>query len=121
MRKIKGPGLFLAQFAQDTAPHNSLPTKAKWAKDYGYKAIQIPSWDRRLFDPEKRRRWAAEQVRKAARVPRRRGLSEHVSFTGALAWPFFYPYPQRPAGLVEECFAEQGRRWMPILDVYEDI
>ena len=24
-------------------------------------------------------------------------------------------YPQRPAGLIEECFAEQSRRWTPIL------
>ena len=50
MRTIKGPGLFLAQFATDTPPHNSLPSIARWAKDYGYKAIQIPTWDQRLFD-----------------------------------------------------------------------
>ena len=53
-------------------------------------------------------------------VSRWLGLTEHVSFTGSLAWPYVYPYPQRPAGLIEECFAEQGRRWKPILDVYED-
>jgi sugar phosphate isomerase/epimerase len=51
-------------------------------------------------DPERRRHWAAEQVRKAALVSRRLGLTEHVTFTGSLAWPYFYPYPQRPAGLV---------------------
>ena len=50
MRTIKGPGLFLAQFATDTPPHNTLAGIAKWAKDYGYKAIQIPSWDSRFFD-----------------------------------------------------------------------
>ena len=50
MRTIKGPGLFLAQFATDTPPHNTLVGIAKWAKDYGYKAIQIPSWDSRFFD-----------------------------------------------------------------------
>jgi sugar phosphate isomerase/epimerase len=178
MRTIKGPSLFLAQFAQDTPPHNSLPGIAAWAKDYGYRGVQIPTWDRRLFDldtaydsatycdevqgqladigiaiselsthfqgqmlsvhpaydglfdgqcppelrgnPEKRRLWAADQVRKAAVVSRRFGLTEHVSFTGSLAWPFFYPYPQRPAGLIEECFAEQGRRWRPILDLFDE-
>jgi sugar phosphate isomerase/epimerase len=31
-----------------------------------------------------------------------------------------YPWPQRPAGLVEAGFAELGRRWKPILDVFED-
>src|SRR5580658_648387 len=50
MRTIKGPGLFLAQFARDTPPHNSLEGIAKWAKNYGYKAIQIPTWDARFFN-----------------------------------------------------------------------
>ena len=53
MRTMKGPGLFLAQFATDTPPHNTLAGMAKWAKDYGYKAIQIPAWDKRLFDIDK--------------------------------------------------------------------
>ena len=50
MRTIRGPGLFLAQFATDTPPHNTLAGIAKWAKGYGYSAIQIPSWDTRFFD-----------------------------------------------------------------------
>src|SRR5208282_920128 len=50
MRTITGPGLFLAQFARDTPPHNTLPGIARWAKAYGYKAIQIPTWDKRFFD-----------------------------------------------------------------------
>ncbi len=177
MRTLKGPGLFLAQFARDTEPHNSLQGMARWAKGYGYAGVQIPTWDKRLFDlerahssvtycdeikgmladegmaitelsthfqgqmvsvhpaydpmfdgqcppelrgdPEKRRHWAADQVTKAAEVSRRFGLEASVGFTGSLAWPYFYPYPQRPAGLIEECFAEQGRRWRPILDAYE--
>jgi hypothetical protein len=50
-------------------------------------------------NPEKRRHWAADQVRKIARISRRLGLTEHVTFSGSLAWPYFYPYPQRPTGL----------------------
>ena len=50
MRTIKGPGLLLAQFARDTPPHNTLDGIARWAKNYGYKAIQIPSWDARFFN-----------------------------------------------------------------------
>jgi sugar phosphate isomerase/epimerase len=50
MRTIKGPAIFLAQFAADTAPHNSLPAIARWAKGHGYKGVQIPSWDARLID-----------------------------------------------------------------------
>jgi sugar phosphate isomerase/epimerase len=53
MKTLTGPGLFLAQFAQDTPPHNSLEAIARWAKNYGYKGIQIPSWDKRFFDLDK--------------------------------------------------------------------
>ena len=44
------------------------------------------------------------------------GLKVTASFTGALAWPYMYPWPQRPAGFVEEAFAELAKRWKPILD-----
>ena len=53
-------------------------------------------------------------------VSRRLGLTESVGFTGSLAWPYFHPYPQRPDGQIEECFTKQGRRWWPILDLYEE-
>ena len=53
MKTIKGPALFLAQFAQDSAPHNTLENIARWAKGYSYKGIQIPTWDKRLFDLDK--------------------------------------------------------------------
>ena len=47
---LKGPGLFLAQFASDEAPFNSLESIADWAAGLGYKGLQIPSGDKRLFD-----------------------------------------------------------------------
>ena len=50
MKTIKGPAIFLAQFAGDDAPFNSLDSIAKWAADLGFKGVQIPSWDARLFD-----------------------------------------------------------------------
>src|SRR5467141_2803476 len=50
MRTIKGPAIFLAQFAGDAAPFNSLKSIAGWAAGHGYKGVQIPSWDGRLFD-----------------------------------------------------------------------
>ena len=53
MKTIKGPGIFLAQFADDRAPFNSLEEIARWAASLGYRAVQIPTWDRRLFDLEK--------------------------------------------------------------------
>ena len=175
---MKGPAIFLAQFAGDKEPFNSLPSMAKWAAGLGYKGIQIPTWDGRLFDlkkaaesqdycdevagicreavvevtelsthlhgqlvavhpaydelfdgfaapevqgkPAERTEWAKDQVKMAARASRRLGLNAHATFSGALLWHTVYPWPQRPAGLVEEGFAELGRRWKPLLDVFEE-
>lgn len=61
-----------------------------------------------------------EQVRLAARASRNLGLRAGVTFSGALAWPYVYPWPQRPAGLVEAAFEALGQRWRPILDAYEE-
>jgi len=178
MKTILGPGIFLAQFAGDAAPFNSLPAIADYMASLGYKGLQIPSWDARLFNldlaaesqtycdeikgmltdkgleitelsthlqgqlvavhpafdaqfdgfapaelhgkPKARQEWAVQQVKNAAIASRRLGLTAHATFSGALAWPYFYPWPARPAGLVEDAFAELAKRWKPILDVFED-
>jgi sugar phosphate isomerase/epimerase len=71
-------------------------------------------------NPKARQEWAVEQMRLAAQASRRLGLNAHVTFPGALAWPFVYPWPQRPAGLIETAFTELGRRWRPILDAFDE-
>ena len=71
-------------------------------------------------DEPARRAWAVQQLKLAARASRHLGLSAHATFSGALAWPYLYPWPQRPQGLVEEAFAELGRRWLPILDAFDE-
>ncbi|WP_128292273.1 sugar phosphate isomerase/epimerase family protein [Afifella aestuarii] len=71
-------------------------------------------------NPQARREWADEQLRLAAKASVNLGLTAHATFSGALAWPFIYPWPQRPAGLIDEAFAELGRRWKPILDAYDE-
>lgn len=67
-----------------------------------------------------RQAWAVEQLLLAARASRRLGLSAHATFSGALLWPMFYPWPQRPSGLVEQGFVELARRWRPILDRFDE-
>jgi sugar phosphate isomerase/epimerase len=69
--------------------------------------------------PQARQRWAVEQLEKAARASMNLGLNAHATFSGALAWPFLYPWPQRPEGLIDEAFAELGRRWRPLLDAFD--
>jgi len=46
---MKGPAIFLAQFAGSEAPFDSLENMAKWAADLGYVGIQVPT-DPSLFD-----------------------------------------------------------------------
>lgn len=64
--------------------------------------------------------WATDQVKLAARASRNLGLTSHVTFSGALVWPYVFPWPQRPQGLVEEGFRELAARWKPILDVFDE-
>lgn len=71
-------------------------------------------------NPKARQEWAVEQVMYAAKASQNLGLDRSVSFPGALVWPFMYPWPQRPAGLVEEGFKELAKRWRPILDYYDE-
>jgi sugar phosphate isomerase/epimerase len=178
MKTIKGPAIFLAQFAGDAPPFNNLENIATWAASLGYKGVQIPTWDARLFDlkraaeskaycgdlqgmlsrhrvevtelsthlqgqsvavhpaydvafdsfapepvrgnPRARQGWAVEQLRLAAKASVNMGLRAHVTFSGALAWPYVYPWPPRPAGLIETAFDELAARWLPILNTFDE-
>ncbi|AOV00874.1 MULTISPECIES: sugar phosphate isomerase/epimerase [Delftia] len=178
MQTIKGPSLHLAQFADNKAPFNSLEDIARWAAGVGFKGLQIPAWDQRLFDvataassqtycddvngmlashglvaseltthifgqlvavhpaydamcdsfapealrgnPAARTAWALEQLKLSARASRRMGLSDMGTFSGSFVWPYLFPFPQRPAGLIETAFEELARRWRPILDACDE-
>ena len=178
MKTIKGPALFLGQFAGDTAPFNSWDAITKWAAETGYIGVQVPTWANQLIDlkkaatskdycdefagiarqngvevtelsthlqgqlvavhpaydegfdgfaapevrgnPKARQEWAVDQVKMALTASRNLGIKAHATFSGALCWPYMYPWPQRPAGLVETAFDELARRWKPILDHAED-
>jgi sugar phosphate isomerase/epimerase len=175
---LQGPGIFLAQFAGDVPPFDTLPAIASWAGGLGFRGLQIPCGDARLFDlelaatsqdycddllgglraqgleitelashlegqlvavhpayrelfkdfapaelrsrPEAWQAWATGRLRLAAQASRRLGLRAHATFSGALAWHLLYPWPQRPPHLIEDAFAELGRRWLPILDAFDD-
>lgn len=71
-------------------------------------------------NPKARQAWAVDQMKKAITASRHMGMTAHVTFSGALAWPYVYPWPQRPAGLVETAFDELAARWRPILDHAEE-
>jgi sugar phosphate isomerase/epimerase len=64
--------------------------------------------------------WAVQQMKWNAKASQHLGITAHPTFSGALLWPYLYPWPQRPAGLVEEAFGELAKRWKPILDVFDE-
>lgn len=71
-------------------------------------------------NPKARTAWAIEQVKYGAKASQHLGLTAHPTFSGSLLWHTFHPWPQRPAGLVEEGFKELAKRWMPILNYFDE-
>ena len=71
-------------------------------------------------NPKARTEWAVKQLEYAAKASANLGLNAHATFSGSLMWHTMYPWPQRPAGLVEDGFKELAKRWLPILDKFED-
>ncbi len=178
METIKGPALFLAQFAGDEPPFDSWPAITRWAAKCGYVGVQVPSSAASLIDldraatskeycdeflgvarengvevtelsahlqgqlvavhpaydlafdafappavhgdPAARQAWATDQIAKVIAASRNIGLTAMAAFSGGLAWPFLYPWPQRSPGLVETAFDELARRWRPLLDLAEE-
>lgn len=70
-------------------------------------------------NPKARTEWAVQQVKYAAKASQNLGLNACPSFSGSLLWHTFHPWPQRPAGLVEDGFKELARRWTPILNEFD--
>jgi len=71
-------------------------------------------------NPKARTEWAVQQLKYAAKASQNLGLNAHATFSGALLWNTVYPWPQRPAGLVEAGFKELGARWTPILNAFDE-
>jgi sugar phosphate isomerase/epimerase len=71
-------------------------------------------------NPKARTEWAVQQLKYAAKASQNLGLDACATFSGALLWQTVYPWPQRPAGLVETGFKELANRWLPILNVFDE-
>ncbi len=70
-------------------------------------------------NPKERTAWAVDQLKLAAKASKNLGLNAHATFSGALMWHTVYPWPQRPAGLVDDGFKELAKRWLPILNAFD--
>jgi len=71
-------------------------------------------------NPKARQEWATQQLVYAAKASQNLGLTAHATFSGSLLWHTVYPWPQRKAGSVEEAFAELAKRWIPILNTFDE-
>lgn len=68
----------------------------------------------------KRTEWAIQQLKYAAKASKNLGLKSCATFSGALLWHTVYPWPQRSKNMVEDGFKELAKRWLPVLDVFEE-
>jgi hypothetical protein len=71
------------------------------------------------WETKSKQEWAVQQLKYAAKASNNLGLNAHATFSGSLLWQYFHPCTQRPAGLVEEGFAELAKRWLPILNEFD--
>ncbi|MEM1328574.1 MAG: sugar phosphate isomerase/epimerase [Bacteroidota bacterium] len=71
-------------------------------------------------NPKARQEWAVQQLMYAAKASQNLELTAHATFSGALIWHTMYPWPQRPAGLVDMAFKELAKRWTPILNAFDE-
>ena len=71
-------------------------------------------------NPAGRTDWAVQQLKYAAKASQHLGLKAHATFSGSLLWHTFHPWPQRPEGLVDAGFTELAKRWMPILNYFDE-
>ena len=71
-------------------------------------------------DARARQQWAVNSLKQAARASQNLGLTAHATFSGALAWPYFYPWPPRNEQLIDEAFRELAARWLPILNDFDE-
>lgn len=71
-------------------------------------------------NPKARTEWAVQQLKYGAKASQNLGITAHATFSGSLLWQYFHPWPQRPAGLVEEGFKELAKRWLPILNYFDE-
>ncbi|MBL7697302.1 MAG: TIM barrel protein, partial [Chitinophagaceae bacterium] len=67
-----------------------------------------------------RSEWATDQLRKTVLASVNFGTKNISVLSGGYAWPYMYPWPQRPEGLIDEAFDELVRRWMPLLNFAAD-
>ncbi len=67
-----------------------------------------------------RTEWATQQLMYAAKASQNLGLNAHATFSGSLLWPYFHPWPQQPAGLINDGFTELAKRWLPILNYFDE-
>jgi sugar phosphate isomerase/epimerase len=70
-------------------------------------------------DPEKKRQWAIETMKRSARAAQNIGVSVVNGFTGSSIWHLLYSFPPVSAEMIDEGFAQFAGLWNPILDEFD--
>ena len=72
-------------------------------------------------DPEGIRQRAAASVIETGRVAKRLGLKVVNGFTGSSIWQYLYSFPSVSQETIDEGYADFAKRWIPILDAYQEM
>lgn len=71
-------------------------------------------------DAEKKRAWAVETMKNAARAAKNLGVGVVNGFTGSPIWHMFYSFPPVTDQTIEDGFKFFAKMWNPILDVFDE-
>ena len=72
-------------------------------------------------DPEGVRQRAAEEMMNTARAAAKLGVNVVPGFTGSSIWHSLYAFPPTSQAYWDRGFEDFGKRWKPILDVFEEV
>ena len=71
-------------------------------------------------EPEGVRQRAADELMATAAAAARLGVDVVNGFTGSSIWHLLYSFPPTPDSMIDEGFADFGRRFTPILDQFQN-
>ncbi len=70
-------------------------------------------------NPEKKRAWAIEEMKRTARAAHNLGVSVVTGFTGSPIWHMIYPWPPAGPTDIADGYKRFAEVWVPILDEYQ--
>lgn len=69
--------------------------------------------------PEEKRKWAIDEMMRAAQAAKKLGVKVVNGFTGSSIWHLIYSFPPYDFSVIEEGFQFFAEKWKPIMDEFQ--